>query len=173
MRIQISNTGTGTFRFESIGILFYVQYFFCQAVFLTIAELRYQRARLTLSSSQVLISASSAVLWRRIPVQHFRHFRSMRIREFDNQKQQSFTAENILIFYVTNCDTVVSGYHAGRPSYSRRLQLSKENIHHFKTIQYISTLFVVHFCHRDPDPALGRLFSAGLDVDPDPQPCLQ
>ncbi len=45
------------------------------------------------------------------------------------------------------------GLHKGRPSHRRSLQLSKENIQHFKTwsLKKKST-FLVHFALLDPDP---------------------
>ncbi len=46
------------------------------------------------------------------------------------------------------------GLHEGRPSYKRRLQLSKENIQHFKTWNFLFffQLLWVNFALLDPDP---------------------
>ncbi len=60
------------------------------------------------------------------------------------------------------------GLHKGRPSYKRRLQLSKEKIQRFKTWNFvIFSTFVGHFCSTDllnPDPL------TWLNLDPDSKP---
>jgi hypothetical protein len=48
---------------------------------------------------------------------------------------KKFTAEKKLNFFGGSKPTIYlsQGHHKGRPSYRRSLQLSKENIQHFKT----------------------------------------
>jgi hypothetical protein len=52
---------------------------------------------------------------------------------FDYQKCKKFTAEKNYIIYINNCIYLSLGLHKGRPSYTRSIQSSKENIQHFKT----------------------------------------
>ncbi len=65
------------------------------------------------------------------------------------------------------------GLHKGRPSYKRSLQLSKKNIQHFKTWNFVNfleffLLLWVIFALLDPD--LDSEYGSGSNWDPDPQP---
>ncbi len=98
----------------------------------------------------------------RIRIQHFLLNTDpdpIRIQGFDDQKLQKITAEKKIIFF-GSITTIYLGLHKGRSSYRRSLQLSKENIQHLKTWN-----FVGHFCLLDPDPdSEYRSGSTGTDL---------
>ncbi len=58
----------------------------------------------------------------------------IRIQAFDDQKlKKNYSGIKNNFFLIENYDYLSLGFHKGRPSYRRSLQLSKENIQHFKT----------------------------------------
>ncbi len=61
------------------------------------------------------------------------------------KNRKKFTAEKKIKFLLDKKTTIYLslGFHKGRPSYKRSLQLSKENIHHFKTWNF---LIYSYFC---------------------------
>ncbi len=68
----------------------------------------------------------------------------IRIQSFRDQKFNKITAEKKFnIFLIKNCKYLSPGLLKGRPSYRRSLQLSKQNIQHFKLIFFY---FVGHLC---------------------------
>jgi hypothetical protein len=70
------------------------------------------------------------------------------------------------------------GLHKGHPSYKRSLQLSKENIQHFKNMKFINffLLMWVIFALLDPDPdsecgsGSTDLIESRSNPDTDPKP---
>ncbi len=65
-------------------------------------------------------------------------------RVFITTNWKKFTAEKNLIFCGAKITIYLSlGLHKGRPSYKRSLQLSKENIQHFKTWNFLNFFY---FC---------------------------
>ncbi len=70
-------------------------------------------------------------------------------RVFMTTNWKKFTAGKKLNFFGWKTTIYLSlGLHKGRPSYKRSLQLSKENILHFKTWNFLFfPTFVGHFCH--------------------------
>jgi hypothetical protein len=89
--------------------------------------------------------AENAGLWIRIHLIRIRiqHFRlntdpdpdPTRIQGFNDQKLEKFTAKKNYFIFDHKLGTIYlsQGLHKELPSYGRSLQLSKENIHHFKT----------------------------------------
>jgi hypothetical protein len=68
------------------------------------------------------------------------------------KKKKKMKLEKIRIFFIKNCNLLIPGLHKGRPSYSRSLQPSKENIQNFKTWKTSKlSIFVVIFALLDPD----------------------
>jgi hypothetical protein len=63
------------------------------------------------------------------------HFKSIRIRGFDDQKLKKYTAEKFIYIFFGSKIAIYFflALYKGRPSYRRSLQPSKENIQHFKT----------------------------------------
>ncbi len=60
---------------------------------------------------------------------------------------KKFTAEKKKNFWSKTAIYLSLGLNKGRPSYKRSLQLSKENLQHFKTWNFlIFSTFVGHFC---------------------------
>ncbi len=92
----------------------------------------------------------------------------IRIQGLNDQKLgKIYSKKNNLTIYLT------LGLHKGSPSYKRSLQLSKENIQHFKTWNF---LIFSYFC-RSLLPSWIRiriqqlkLMRIHADLDPDPQP---
>ncbi len=94
-----------------------------------------------------------------------RHFRLntdpdldlIRIQGFDDQNWNKFTAGKNLIFFLSEIPIYLSlGLHKGRSSYRRSLQLTKENIQHFKKYNFLTfSIFVGHFCPPGSDSGSG------------------
>ncbi len=118
-----------------------------------------------------------------IPIQHFRLNTvpdpdPIRIQGFnDDRKLKKICSWKLIFFYQK---LLSQGLHEGRPSYKRSLQLSKENIQHFKTWNFKFFLLVwVIFALLDPDLDLDSDYGSGsTDLiqsgsNPDPKPCFQ
>jgi hypothetical protein len=74
-----------------------------------------------------------------------------------------YNGKKFTFFFFKKSIYLSLGLHKGRPSYKRSLQLSKEIIPHFKTLNFlIFSTFVGHLALLDPDPI--RI----PNTDPDP-----
>jgi hypothetical protein len=79
----------------------------------------------------------------------------IRIQGFDDQKLKKKKSRHFFLLFLTNIAIKFSlALHKGRTSYKRSLQLSKENIQHFKKMKIINFfLFLwVIFALLEPDP---------------------
>jgi hypothetical protein len=87
----------------------------------------------------------------------------IRIQGFGDQKLGKIYSW--IIFFISKIAIYLSlGLQKGCPSYRRSLQSSKENIQHFKTLNFLTLFYLLgHFCPPESGFAL-------LDPDPDPVP---
>jgi hypothetical protein len=120
------------------------------------------------------------LIWILIRIQHFR-LNTNSDPGFYDQKSKKINSWKIFLWSKTTIYLYL-GLHKGRPSYKRSLQLSKENIQHFKTWNFIIfSLLRVIFALLDPDPdseygsgsGSTDLIESGYSPDPDPdlKPC--
>jgi hypothetical protein len=72
--------------------------------------------------------------------------------------------KHLYFFKSKNCNLLILGLHKGRPSYRRILQPSKENIHHFKTLNFFTFFY---FCGSFL-PSWIQIWIRILNVDLDP-----
>ncbi len=105
-------------------------------------------------------------------------------RGFDDQKLKKIRLAKIRVhfFRIKNYNYLSLGLHKGRPSCKRSLQLSKENIQHFKKWNFLNfflLLWVIFgLLNPDPDSEYGSgsidpiEFGSNSDPNPDPQSCL-
>jgi hypothetical protein len=79
--------------------------------------------------------------------------------------KKKFTAKKVDIFKIKIAIYLSLGLHEGSPSYRKSLQPSKENIHHFKTGNFLTfSYFRGSFLPFYPDPESG----SGCTDNPDP-----
>jgi hypothetical protein len=108
----------------------------------------------------------SGFFWGCYPVFRIRiHWFRIRIQGFDDKKLKKIVKK--CCFSVKKIARYLSlGLHKGPPSYRRSLQPSKENIHHFKTWNFLPfSVFVGHF--SSPGSGSTDLIESGSNSDPD------
>jgi hypothetical protein len=97
----------------------------------------------------------------------------IRIQGFYDQKLKKCSAEKKIHFFWIKTTIYLSlGLHKGCPSYRRNLQLSQENIQHFKTWNFLIfsnfVTFVGHICPPGSVSGSTDPIESGSTSDPDP-----
>jgi hypothetical protein len=91
-----------------------------------------------------------------------------RSRDFEDQKLKRIYSWNIF-FFDKKLRFISIGLHKGRPGYRRSLQPTKENIQHFKTLNFFTfSIFWVIFASHESGSGFSQPKSMRIQEDLDP-----